>query len=112
MPNPNNDRGFSKDFTFSDKLRKEGRSSEAFEIILSSLTLEEVIALKLECSLKITNGKLYGFNLWSKIVEIAKDALYNATISVSGTNVEIRRILGISNETLKMMKKKYDINRE
>jgi len=112
MSNPNIEKGFSKNVTLSDKLRTEGKSSEAFEIMLSALTLEEAIGLKLECSLRLTAGKLYGFNLWSKIVEIAKDALYNATISVSNTNAEIRRILGVSKETLKMIKRKYDMDRE
>ena len=112
MPNPNINRGFSRDFTLSNKLRKEGKSSEEFELVLSALTLEEIIALKLECSMKLTNGKLYGFNLWSKIVNIAKEALYNATISVSSTNADVKRVLGINGQTLKELKKKYDIDRE
>ena len=54
--------GFCKDISFSRKLRQEGKSSEVFEIMLSTLTLEEVIGLKLECASRLTNGKLYGFN--------------------------------------------------
>ncbi len=112
MSNPNIEKGFSRNKSLSKKLRKEGKSSEAFEIMLSSLTLEEVIGLKLECSMRLTNGKLYGFNLWSKMVNITKEALYNATISVAETNIEIRRILGINQRSLVEMKKRYDINRE
>ena len=111
MSNPSVEKGFSRNKSLSNKLRKEGKSSEAFEIMLSALTLEEVIGLKLECSMRLTNGKLYGFNLWSKIVNIAKEA-YNATISIADTNVEIRRILGINQTSLIEMKKKFNIDRE
>ena len=80
--------------------------------MLSALTLEEIIALKLECSSRLTNGKMYGFNLWSNIIDIAKEALYNAVISVAKTNKEATRILGINEQTFKTLKKKYKIREE
>jgi len=101
---------FCKDLSLSRKLRKEGKSNEAFEIMLSVLTLEELLGLKLECSSRLTNGKLYGFNLWANIVDIVKEALLNSALSVSDTNIEVSRILGINKDTLKTLKKKYDIN--
>lgn len=112
MTNPNIEKGFSRNKSLSNTLRKEGKSSEAFEIMLSALTLEEIIGLKLECSMKLTNGKLYGFNLWSKIVDIAKEALYNAVISVTDTNAEIRRILGINPSSWIDIKRKFGIDKE
>ena len=112
MSNPSVEKGFSRNKSLSNTLRKEGKSSEAFEIMLSALTLEEIIGLKLECSMKLTNGKLYGFNLWSKIVDIAKAALYNAVISVADTNAEIRRILGVNPSSWVDIKRKFDIDRE
>jgi len=80
--------------------------------MLSVLTLEELIGLKLECSSRLSGGKLYGFNLWSNIVDITKEALYNAIISVSSTNREATRILGINEHTFKGLKKKYKIREE
>ena len=112
MTNPNIEKGFSRNKSLSNTLRKEGKSSEAFEIMLSALTLEEVIGLKLECSMKLTNGKLYGFNLWSKIVDISKEALYNAVISVTDTNAEIRRILGINPSSWIDIKRKFGTDKE
>ena len=104
--------GFCNDLSFSRKLRKEEKSSEAFEIMLSALTLEEIIGLKLECASRLTNGKLYGFNLWSNTVDIVKEALYNAVISIADTNKEACRILGISEQTFKSLKRKYKIREE
>tara|TARA_R110000824_G_scaffold202583_2_gene386808 strand:+ start:897 stop:1253 length:357 start_codon:yes stop_codon:yes gene_type:complete len=104
--------GFCSELSFSDKLRNEGRSNEAFEVLLSSLTLEEIIGLKLECAFRLTGGKLYGFNLWSRIVDITKEGLYNAVISVVPTNRAAARILGINEQTFKSLKKKYKIREE
>ena len=77
--------------------------------MLSALTLEEIIGLKLECSSRLTGGKMFGLNLWSNIVDITKEALYNATISVVKTNKEATRILGINEQTFNSLKRKYKI---
>jgi len=108
-PRKSDSLGFCKDLSLSRKLRKEQKSNEAFEIMLSALTLEEIIGLKLECASRLTNGKLYGFNLWSNIVDITKEALYNAVISITSTNNEASRVLGINTQTFKSLKRKYDI---
>ena len=104
--------GFCTNLSFSQSLRDRGKSNEAFEVMLSALTLEELIGLKLECSSRLTNGKLYGFNLWSNSVALVKEALFNSVISVASTNKEATRILGISDDTLKTLKKKYKIEKE
>ena len=80
--------------------------------MLSALTLEELIGLKLECSARLTDGRLYGLNLWSNLVDIIKEAVYNAVISVARTNKESSRILGINEQTFKGLKKKYKIKEE
>ncbi len=80
--------------------------------MLSALTLEEIIGLKLECAARCTGGKMYGFNLWSNIIDITKEALYNAVISVAKTNKEATKILGINEQTFKTLKRKYKIREE
>ena len=111
-PRKSDSRGFCNDLSFSQKLRNQKKSNEAFEIMLSALTLEEIIGLKLECASRLTGGKMYGFNLWSHIIDIVKEALYNAVISVAKTNKEATRILGINEQTFKALKKKYKIREE
>ena len=80
--------------------------------MLSALTMEEIIGLKLECSSRLAGGKLYGFNLWSNTVDIVKEALYNAVISITNTNKEAARVLGINEQTFKGLKRKYNIREE
>jgi hypothetical protein len=111
-PRKSDSHGFCNDLSFSQKLRNQGKSNEAFEVMLSALTLEEIIGLKLECASRLTGGKMYGFNLWSNIIDITKEALYNAVISVAKTNKEATRILGINEQTFKTLKRKYKIREE
>ena len=111
-PRKSSSQGFCNDLSFSNKLRNQRKSNEAFEVMLSALTLEEIIGLKLECASRLTSGKMYGFNLWSNIIDITKEALYNAVISVAKTNKEATRILGINEQTFKALKKKYKIREE
>ena len=108
-PRKSDSQGFCNDLSFSRKLRNQGKSNEAFEVMLSAFPLEELIGLKLECASRLTNGKLYGFNLWSNVVDITKEALYNAVVSITSTNKEATRILGISSQTFKSLKRKYNI---
>ena len=107
-----NSHGFCSDLSFSKKMRDAGKSNEAFEIMLSALTMEELIGLKLECSSRLTRGRLYGFNLWSNTVDITKEAVYNAVISITNTNKEATRVLGINEQTFKALKRKYNIREE
>ena len=111
-PRKSDSQGFCNNLSFSQNLRNQGKSNEAFEVMLSALTLEEIIGLKLECSSRLTNGKLYGFNLWSNTVALVKEALFNSVISIASTNKEATRILGVTDETLKVLKKKYRIKKE
>jgi len=108
-PRKSDFQGFCKDLSLSQKLRNEGKSNEAFEIMLSALTLEELIGLKLESASRLTNGKLYGFNLWANVVDITKEALYNAVVSITNTNKAACRVLGISEQTFGSLKKKYNV---
>ena len=105
-PRKSASQGFCNDLSFSNKLRNQEKSNEAFEVMLSALTLEEVIGLKLECASRFTAGKLYGFNLWSNTVALVKEALFNAVITMANTNKEASRILGVNDETLKTLKRK------
>lgn len=91
--------GKNRYYSVIDKLRGQKRSSEEFEIVLNSLSLEEVIALKLELSAKSAfKGKLYGIPIWSSMVNIVHDAILKYALSATKTKREAARFLGL-NET-------------
>lgn len=101
--------GKNRLYSISKKLRKDGKSSEEFEILLNNLTLEEVIGLKLEISSKYSlNGKLYGLPIWQSLTMIVKDAVLKYSLSATRTKKEAARFLGLTERSLTGLVKKYN----
>ena len=98
-------------YSISNKLRKSGKSSEEFEIILNNLSLEEVIGLKLELSSKYgLNGKMYGTPIWSSLKNIIRDAVLKYAVSATRSKREAARFLGIQESNLHILLKKYKVD--
>jgi len=96
-------------YNIANKLKSEGKIDERFEVILSSLTLEEIIGLRLELAAKTVNYKLYGLNIWHSIQDIVRDGVLKYAFSAARTKGEMASFLGIDKNTLKKLLKKYDI---
>tara|TARA_B100000287_G_C20646426_1_gene785302 strand:+ start:134 stop:505 length:372 start_codon:yes stop_codon:yes gene_type:complete len=97
-------------YSISNKLKSEGKIDEKFEIMLSSLTLEEIIALRLELAAKAVNYKLYGTNIWQNLPNIVQESVLKYAYSAARTKGEIASFLGINKSSLKKLLKKYDIS--
>jgi len=95
-------------YSLSKKLRQEKRSNDEFETMLSSLTLEEVIGLKLELSTKPVNNRLYGIPLWNSLTNIVKDAILKYAYSATRTQIEAMHFLGLKEKAFYKLKNKYD----
>ena len=103
--------GRNKHYSVSNKLRKEGKSSEEFEIIFNNLSLEEVIGLKLELASKSAfNGKLYGVPIWYSIPNIVKDAVLKYALSATRSKREAARFLGLNEMAMKKNINRYKID--
>ena len=96
-------------YSIANKLKSEGKINERFEIMLSSLTLEEIIGLRLELAAKAVNYKLYGLNLWHSVQDIVRDGVLKYVYSSARTKGEMASFLGIDKNTLKKLLKKYNI---
>lgn len=83
-------------FSVRDKLRKEGRSSIAFEIMINALTIEEMLALKLELASREFDDRLYGMPLWGSLTDIVKDAIIKYAYSAGNNVTEIIKFLGLT----------------
>jgi hypothetical protein len=84
-----------KDYSVSKKLREDKKSNDYFEIMIGNLTLEELIALKLELSYKNLDFPLYGFPLWRSTPYIIKDAILKCALSINNTKKQARLFLGL-----------------
>ena len=101
--------GKNKYYSISRTLRIAEKSSEEFEAMLSHLTLEEIIALKLEISAKMINNKLYGFDLWKSVPRIARDAVLKFAYSATKSKADACRMLGIKPAELSKLIRVYNV---
>lgn len=96
-------------YSISNKLKSEAKITTDFEIMLSALTLEEIIALRLELAANTVNGKLYGFNIWKQIPTIARDAVLKYAHSACRTKNEAAAMLGINKTEFRKLLKQFNV---
>jgi len=101
--------GALKEYSISNKLKKEKKTTDEFEIMLASLTIEEVIALRLELASRTVGYMMYGLPLWGALTNITRDAVLKYVISASRSRTEAARVLGIDRIKLHKLYKKFDL---
>ena len=97
-------------YSISNKLKSEGKTTSDFEVMLSSLTLEDIIALRLELASRAVNGKLYGLKIWESIPRIAKEAVLKYAYSAARTKNEAAVFLGLNKADFRKLLKKFNIS--
>ena len=95
--------------SLSKKLNKEKKINSEFEVMLSSLTLEEVIAVKLELSSRYINNRLYNFPIWSSLNNMIKEAVLIYALSACRSYSDSASFLGMNIREFKNLLKKYDL---
>ena len=65
----------SNNISLIKKLKEETNISNEFLTSINSLSLEDLIAVKLELAAANTNGRFYVFDLWRGIQHISKESL-------------------------------------
>jgi hypothetical protein len=84
--------GKNRYYSLSKKLRRENKSNDEFEVMISQLTLEELIGLKLELASKVLDGRLFGLPVWNSMHSIVQDAMLKWVYSASRTKGEAMRL--------------------
>ena len=103
-------KGRNYKYSLRRKLRREKRTSDDFEAMLHSLTLEEVLGLKLELAASHINNKLYNFPVYRSIRYIVKEACLHFALSSTRTFDDAAAFLGIRPGELKSEVQKYKID--
>ncbi len=101
----------TKNFSISEKLKSEKKSNEYFEIMLSNLNLEDIIALRLELAYKNTGLLLYNLPLWKSLDYIIKDSLLKYSVSVNNSKKKSAEFLGLNIKEFKAYYTKYNIEK-
>ena len=100
-------KGKNDSYSIIRKLRKQNKSDEAFEVKVNNLSLEELIALKLELASNDAGGTLYGLPLWNTLPDIVKDGLLRYALSATRTKGEAMRLLGLTSKDYKKLVEKF-----
>jgi len=103
-------KGRNYKYSLRRKLRREKRTSDDFEAMLHSLTLEEVIGLKLELAASHINNKLYNFPVYRSIRYIVKEACLHFALSSTRTFDDAASFLGIRPGELRKEVQKFRID--
>ena len=76
---------------------------------INRLSLEDLIAVKLELSANNINNRLYGFDLWRQSTHIIKEALLKFALSTTNSKKDAARFLGLTYLEFKRVLKQYRV---
>ena len=91
------------------KLTNEGYLDNTVLVNINNITLEDLIAIKLELAIKQVNNRLYGFDIWRRSGYIIREALLKFAISATQSKMDAARFLGINYLEFKKLIKKYEL---
>ncbi len=94
-------------YSICNKLKKENKINDEFEIMVSDLTLEEIIAIKLELAAKSAKQPLYGVPIWFSLHSIVQDAVIKYAFSATRTKREAMRFLGLTPKYYNSLQNKF-----
>ena len=92
-----------------NKLLNNNKINESTLTFIDSLSLEDLIALKLELSSRHINNKMYGLNIWSGTINIVREAILKSSVGATTSKVDAARFLGISYKDLLQLLKEYEL---
>ena len=103
-------KGRNSEYSLRKKLKKEKKITNDFEIMLSSLTLEEIIGLRLELAASYINNKLYNFPIYKSIRYITKEACLLFALSSTRSIKDAASFLGLNESDFRKEIKKFKID--
>ena len=89
-------------------MKSKRKINDSFLDVLSTLSIEEIIALKLELASLTTQHKLYNFPLWKAMPTICKDAVLRFVLSACQSKRDGARMLGIDIREFNSLLKRYN----
>ena len=79
-------------------------------VAISSISLEDLIAVKLELACNHVNNRLYGFDIWRNSIYVVKDAILKYAISTTKSKKDAARFLGLTYSDFRIACKKFKID--
>lgn len=101
--------GKNKYYSVSKKLLRENKISTDFEVMLNTLPLEDIIAMKLELAMNSSGSPIYGLQLSKSLKYICKEALFKLALSATRSKNAAASFLGISTNEFRSELKRMGI---
>ena len=92
-------------------LKEQNSLNDQLLVSLNSLSLEDLIAVKLELAANNINNRLYGFDIWRALPNIVQEATLKFAISTTKSKKDASRFLGLTYLEFLNICKKYQINK-
>ena len=108
--NKRNKKSFTKYSKYSiiNKLKSEDKITDDTLNNINNVSLEDLIAIKLELSTRYLCGKFYGLPIWRLTRHAVTDALLKTALSIARTKKEAARFLGVDYMEFNRYIKKYN----
>ena len=103
-------KGKNSEYSLRNKLKRDKKITDEFEVMLSTLTLEEIIGLRLELASSYINNKLYNLNIYKSIWYMTKEAVIMFALSSTRTMKDAASLLGLKESDFRRELKKYQID--
>ena len=100
--------GTKKHYSVISKLENDGKINEQFQLMMNKLSLEEVIAAKLELASKASGGFIYGIPIWASLLHIVRDATLKFALSATRTKAEAARFIGVNIDNFNSYLEQYE----
>lgn len=91
-------------------LKDQNKISDQLLVCINNLKLEDLIAIKLELASSHLNNRLYGFDIWRAIPNLAKEATLKFAVSATTSKKDAARFLGLTYLEFLNTYKKYNLN--
>ena len=91
-------------------LKDQGLLTDQTLVSINVISLEDLIAVKLELACNHVNNRLYGLDIWRNSVYIVKEALLKFAISTTNSKKDAARFLGLTYADFRLACKKIKID--
>ena len=106
----NTNKSTSLNTSIITNLKNQGLITDQTLVNINAISLEDLIAVKLELACNHINNRLYGFDIWRNSVYIVKDALLKFAISTTKSKKDAARFLGLTYADFRLACKKFKID--
>ena len=92
-----------------NKLKDQNLINDQILPYINEISIEDLIALKLELSANLINNRLYGFHIWSNLNNIIKEAVLKFAVSTTKSKKDAARFLGLTYSEFRKVIHTYNV---